>query len=274
MDILTKRYDISAKNPFVLVPISDIHMGHAGCDEDLLKKTVAWIKKKGAKTVLLGDHIDAISHVDQRFELDSIATRFHTDFDNLPYAQTEAVIKALKPIKKNIIAAMPGNHEHTVKKRSSFDSAKMLCDGLGIPQISDPSFLRLHLSRSGSVRNVDVFCTHGALVGGGRKSGAKVNNLRDTAAGFTADIYLAGHSHQLFTISDNVIGIDQLCRMTDERRFFVNTGSFLRTYAQDGKDSWASRKVFMPARVGVARIDIYAKPAGVRGWRPDIHVRT
>jgi len=274
MDIITKRVDISAKKPFTLIPISDIHMGNAGCNEKLLKDTVAFVKKTGAYTVLLGDMIDAISHLDKRFEMDSIADRFHAHFDNLHYAQTEAVIKALKPIKKQIIGAMPGNHEHTVKKRSSFDSTKMLCDDLDVPQLSDPSFIRTILSRSGDTRVIDIFGSHGLFVGGGRKSGAKINNLRDIAAGFSADIYLAGHSHQLFTISDNVIGVSPAGTMVNKRRFFVNTGSFLETYKADGKDSWAARKVFMPARVGVARIDVYTKRDVNGTWYPDIHVRT
>jgi len=274
MDIITKKIMVSAKKPFVLVPISDIHMGNAGCDEKLLKDTVAWIKKKGAYTVILGDHIDAISNHDKRFEMDSIAERFHKDFDNLHYAETVAVVKALKPIKDHIIAAMPGNHEHTVKKRYSFDSIKMLCDALGCPRISDPSFIRLQLARgAGNVRNVDVFCSHGLFVGGGRKIGSKANNLRDLAAGFDADIYLAGHSHQLFGISDESLRIGDANNLISRRRFFINTGSFLRTYQADGKDNWAARKVFMPARIGVMRIDIYPKRTANGGWYPDVHIR-
>jgi len=272
MNIVTKEIPISAASPVVIVPLSDLHIGNAAHDRDLLRKTVAWIKKKGAYTVLLGDQIDAISQADRRFENDSIATEFKSELDNLHHAQTRAVIKAMKPIKGHILGVMAGNHEHTVKQRYSYDSAAIVADELTAPLLSDPSWVRLKLVRTErSMHHINMFCSHGLFVGGGRKFGSKVNNMRDLAAGFAADIYLGGHSHTLFHISDVGMSVSPNGKILEKRRHYINTGSFMRTYIDNDKDSWASRKVFMPNRVGCARIDLRLKKHG-QTYYPDIHV--
>ena len=261
MKVVTKELNISATEPVTLIPISDIHMGNVGCDVDKLKATVQWIKDNGAYTVLLGDQIDAIIGGDKRYENDSMHPDFLGSLDNLPYAQTAAVAKILKPIKDQILGVMGGNHEFTVKNHYSFDSTAVLADMLDAPKMTDPAFLRLRLRRTTtSVFTVDIFCTHGLALGGGRKIGGKLNNLRDLAAGFHGDIFLAGHTHQLFTVADRYIYPNQKGEVEYRTRTYVNTGSFQRTYnLDDDIDTWASRKAFMPEKTGVARIDMYLK---------------
>ena len=82
MNIITKEIPISASKSVSIVPLSDLHVGNSMHDSDLLKKTVAWIKKNGAYTILLGDQIDAISQADRRYENDSIAEEFKDKLDN------------------------------------------------------------------------------------------------------------------------------------------------------------------------------------------------
>ena len=274
MNSIQHEIPIKATKPIVIVPISDIHMGHAGCDTALLKKTVAWIKKSGAYTILLGDLIDAISNNDRRFENDSIAPEFKSQLDNLHYAQTAAVIKALTPIKDRILGSLPGNHENSVKKMFSYDSNAIICEKLGVQQLTDPSYVQIRARRTKtSASTLNIFCTHGLLVGGGKQTGSKVNNLMNVAAGFDADIYLGGHSHKLFQISDNKIGISANGRVVERRLNFVNTGTFQKTYMiNDDRDTWASRLGFKPSKIGVARIDVYTK-RDENGDHLDVHVR-
>ena len=273
MNIITKEIPISASEPVTIVPISDLHVGNSAHDTDLFRKTIRWIKKKGAYTILLGDQIDAISQADRRFENDSIAEEFKSDLDNLHHAQTRSVIRSMKPVQDHILGVMAGNHEHTVKKRYSYDSAAIIADELTIPLLADPSWVRLRLARnSTSKHHIDMLCSHGLFVGGGKKYGSKVNNMRDLAAGFDADIYLGGHSHTLFHVSDIGMSISPYGKILEKRRHFINTGSFQRTYINNDKDSWASRKLFMPNRTGCARIDIYLKKHGT-AYKTDIHVR-
>lgn len=261
MKVYTRDISISVSEPVTLVPISDIHMGNIGCDTKKLRDTVSWIKDNGAYTILLGDQIDAIIADDKRFENSSIDQGFVKHLDNLPYAQTSAVAKIMMPIKDRILGVMSGNHELTVKNKYSFDSAAVLADMLGVEEITDPAFIRLRLNRTTTSQFVQtLFCTHGLALGGGRKIGGKANNLRDLSSGFHADVYMAGHTHQLFTLSDNYAVPGGKDEVLYKRRTFVNTGSFQRTYDVNADiDTWASRKAFSPERTGVARIDFYLK---------------
>ena len=63
---LEKKDDI-----FHLEPLGDIHVGHAGFDEDLYKSRIKAIaKQKNRYTLFMGDQIDAITVYDKRFNPD------------------------------------------------------------------------------------------------------------------------------------------------------------------------------------------------------------
>ena len=263
---------INAENPFCLIPLSDIHMGHVDHNEDFAKKTIEWIAKKGASTILLGDLIDGIGPKDRRFENDSIAPRFKKHLDNLHHYQVEELLKLVDPIKDNIIAIMAGNHEDTVKKYFSYDATSVIAKALEKPILTDPGYVILRFDHGGSKRLVSIFCTHGQFLGG-RKRGAKVNKMEDLPGRFSADIYLAAHTHDVWETKQNQIIPTRNGKYSKRRMRFINTGSFMDTYLEGEYSTWASRKLFDPIDPGVARVDFYAKKKkGVRYI--DIHVRT
>ena len=133
MNVIIKNLDIDVKKPITFVPISDVHVGHIDCDLKYFKDTVAWIKKKGALTVLLGDMVDAIGIKDKRFETGSLDPFFLPYLDNLFQKQAEVFLDIVKPIQKQIIGVLGGNHEATVKKFSSCDVLKTIQGGLEVP---------------------------------------------------------------------------------------------------------------------------------------------
>ena len=67
MNSVTIDIDISPDEPVILVPISDVHVGHVDFDKKLFADTVRWIKDNNAYTILLGDLIDGISQKDRRY---------------------------------------------------------------------------------------------------------------------------------------------------------------------------------------------------------------
>jgi predicted phosphodiesterase len=263
--------EIDGEHPFCLIPISDIHMGHVDYDKSFAQKTIAWIAKKGASTILLGDLIDGICPKDLRFENSSIADEFKIHLDNLHHKQTEAVLKLLDPIKENVIAVMGGNHEETVKKHYSYDATQVIAETLKRPILPDPSYVVLRFSHNGSKRLVKIFCTHGQFLGG-RKRGGKVNRMEDLAAHFDADIYVSGHSHDLFVTRVDRVGLSRNGKYETHRRHFINTGSFMSTYAESEHSTWGSRKLFPPCKPGVARVDFYSKKKNGKRYI-DVHTR-
>lgn len=275
MKVLTEEIKISVDEPVTTIPISDIHMGNIGCDTKKLKGTVKWIRKNDTYAILLGDMIDAITQKDPRYENGSIHKDFADKLDNLPHEQTMAVADILEPIQDQIITTFAGNHEFAVKKHFSYDSALVLSQELNVPLLPDPSIVRLKLRRSlTSTFNYDIWCSHGVGLGGGKMMGGKINNIIKIAGGFHADCYMAGHTHNLFTMSDVYMFPNQRGKIDTRKRIYINTGSFQKTYdLPGGVDTWASRTAFMPARTGTARLDLYLKPEN-RSYRIDAHART
>ena len=272
MKVIIHDVKISAEKPFCLIPISDIHMGHTDHDADFAKKTIDWIAKKGASVILLGDLIDGICPKDLRFENKSIADEFRVHLDNLHHKQTEAVVKLINPIKENVIAIMAGNHEETVKKYYSYDSTQVIAEEIKKPIIPDPSYVVLRFDCNGSKRLVSIFCTHGQALGG-RKRGCKVNAMEDWSSDWIADIYLAGHTHDLWETRTAPVGLSKNGSYEKKRKRFINTGSFMDTYLESEYSTWASRKLFKPIDPGVARIDFYVKKKNGKRYI-DVHVRT
>ena len=193
--------DITPENPVTLIPLSDLHIGHAEHDKKLLADTVKFIKQKGAYSILVGDLIDAIAMQDRRYENDSIHPDFKSHLDNLHHEQCKSVIKSLSPIKKQILGTVGGNHEATLKKMASYDAVSVIAEGLEVKQLTDPSYIILRFRNGGTSRSVRIWLSHGCFMGGGKFRGSKVNNLEQKSGQFEADIYLSGHTHDRWVTS-------------------------------------------------------------------------
>jgi UDP-2,3-diacylglucosamine pyrophosphatase LpxH len=272
MKVIIHDVKIDGENPFCLIPVSDVHIGHVDHDKNFAQKTISWIAKKGASVILLGDMIDGICPKDLRFENNSIADEFKVHLDNLHHKQTEALLKLISPIKKEkVIAVMGGNHEETVKKYYSYDATQVIAEALKRPALPDPSYVVLRFDHSGSKRLIKIFCTHGQFLGG-RKRGGKINRMEDLAADHDADLYLAGHTHDIWETRTCRTGVSTKGKYEKQRKRFINTGSFMDTYLESEISTWGSRKLFSPIDPGVARIDFYAKKRQDQRYI-DIHVR-
>ena len=186
MNVITKEVSVSGTEPVIVIPISDVHVGHVGCDMDYFEKTIDWIKNNKAYTIILGDFIDAIPQADRRFENPSIADEFKPYLDNLHHAQTETFIQKIAPISDHIIGIMSGNHEIALKKHFSYDATSVVSERLGIPFLTDPGMILLKLRRTKtSGFTVKLLCMHGFTQG--RKKGGAVNNLEDIASFIRAE---------------------------------------------------------------------------------------
>lgn len=272
MNVVIKELPISGSKPVILVPISDVHIGHVGCDMDYFEKTIDWIKNNGAYTIILGDFIDAIPQRDRRFENPSIADEFKPYLDNLHHVQTETFIRKIRSISDHIIGILPGNHEIALKKQFSYDATSIVSKRLGIPLLTDPGMILLKLKRAKtSVFTVRILCMHGFTQG--RKKGGAVNNLEDISAFMRADLYLMGHTHQRWCTHRDYIDVNNKGKLIYKKMFFGNTGSFTNNYVLNTDiDTWGSRKMFPTQSPGVLRFDFYMKRKGERQYI-DIHMR-
>jgi UDP-2,3-diacylglucosamine pyrophosphatase LpxH len=276
MNGVIKDINISVDKPVILVPISDVHIGHADHNKKLFTDTVKWIKNNNAYTVLLGDLIDGISQKDRRFENDSIADDFKDHLDNLHYRQCEVFLKGIMPIKDNVIAVMGGNHEQIVKKNFGFDPISVIAQRIGKPILTDPAYVVLRFHDGKATKLYNIFCSHGDWMGG-RKRGSKVNNMEDKIADFDFDMICAGHTHDKWVSTRKtivpVVGRNNNITLDENRKIIINTGSFVSTYTDANHDTWASRKVFSPQSAGVVRCDFYLKRNKTGSRYLDVHTR-
>jgi hypothetical protein len=254
-----KDLEISVNEPITFVPLSDLHIGHVDCDLEYLENTVKWIKKKGAITVLIGDMIDAIGMKDKRFEINSLDPFFLPYLDQLYQKQVEVFLDILGPIKGQVLWVMTGNHETTIKKRSTFDAIELIASALEVPILTDPGYTALRFRTSGTACNLKIWASHGCFLGG-RQRGGKVNRLEHISQYFPGcDLYLAGHTHDKWTVEGHQVRLTNKFKIEERRCYFANTGAFMRTYQEKDHDTWASRSVFSPQVPGVVRFDFYLK---------------
>jgi hypothetical protein len=274
MNVVIKDLDISADKSIVFVPLSDIHVGHIDFDLPYFQSTVAWIKKKGAITAIVGDMVDAIGIHDKRFEPKSLDPFFLPYLDNLEHKQAEVFLDLVMPIKSQILWVEPGNHETTIKKRSTFDIVEYIATALGVPTLTDPGFTGLRFHTGASICSLKIWASHGCFLGG-RQRGGKINNLERLPQYFPGcDIYMAGHTHDKWITEGHQIKLSKNFKMIENRCYFANTGAFLRTYQDKPTDTWASRSVFSPQVPGCVRFDFYLKRRPQDGVRYiDIHGR-
>ena len=131
------------------------------------------------------------------------------------------------------------------------------------------TFIRLKFDRSQFHIPPVVIWAHHGFFGGGRKKGSKVNNLEDIASGYNSDIYITGHSHDLFATSTLQMNLASSGKQIyTKKKIFVNTGTFLNTVTTKS-EGYAERKAYTPKKIGVITINICPKKNGVA----DIHIR-
>lgn len=260
------------KEPLILIPFGDVHLGNANCDKKYFKKTLAWIENKpNAYAVGMGDYCDCIVTQDKRFDFKEVDKQFSGDLDNLPMSQVEAMSELLTPLSEagKLLTLIPGNHEDMFRLRNGVNVMKSLCKPLDIPEGDMMTFLRIKFDQKQfHTSSLVIWLHHGWFAG--RKLGGKVNQLTDIASGYEADMYWAGHSHelschQIVKIGMATSGVETVAN----KRVFGNTGTFMKTLSKDGGNGYAERKAYTPAKIGVLRFDIYPRSMG----KPDIHCR-
>lgn len=223
-----------------IVPFGDLHLGSESCRLDKFKRFIDWAKdKKNLYLIGMGDLIDCILPKDKRFQAEEDDP--YTTIDDLK-DELEGI---LYPVKDKIVCMLQGNHENHMYQDGYGCPIKKICKNLGVPYGGFSSYIKLIIPKS-HTRSLLIWSHHGWFAG--RKRGAKVNNLEDNLAYYDADIYLAGHSHDLWATRKSRINWSG-----SQDVIFGNTGSFLET-AKIGGTSYSERANYPPQKLGVLKI--------------------
>ena len=269
----------------VIYDTGDYHFGALNCHKELLREMVDEIQQKNRtrkKAFLInkGDNCDSISPDDKRYNHLSV------DWQQkllTPQAQADAVIDLLEPIAGNVIAIGEGNHEW--KFINTFRVGTHIAKALGCP-FGGYVYIVQFLGPNGK-QLFKTFHHHGSgkLPKGAKdpiqRAANRQAHLRRKleATGISDCIYMSmGHTHQLVvvepTIDHEVLltttpagRLKQHTRppanqnavyIPPEKRWYANTGSFLRLYSPPGSDVFGYAEVAMlePTRLGWVEIEV------------------
>lgn len=255
----------------------DIHKGASNCHHELVDELIEEMAR-GLWLVNMGDNQDAITPDDKRYAHASMDIRNKL---LTPQAQSDHIIGKFHPVRANIISWGEGNHEARLWNIASF--GQYTAQALGCPYGGYDYIVQFYYQGR---RMFNFFIAHG---NGRLPKGAKdpVQREANRAAhlkrklegtGFTDCIVMAmGHTHQLMIVPPTIdlspnlavtsAKIKHVKRsltnqkakyISPERRWYVNTGSFLKLYSEPGSRvfSYAEMMMLEPADLGWAVVKI------------------
>lgn len=238
------RAEVKCADQIEIVPIGDAHLGSPNSRIDKLRRMVDYIKNTpNCYTILMGDIFDCVLGDDRRLDL----TEFSRAFLDL----LEDATSIFEPIKDKILTALLGNHEVVLKKKGVGDPIFHLCNRLGVKYGGYSCFIKLKAIPKTHRQSLIIYAHHGFFAG--RQRGSKVNNLERLAQHYVADVYLAGHSHDLFNTKSVRIDWGGARNVA-----FGNTGSFMET-ASMGTSTYSERAGYPPQKLGCLKVKWYPK---------------
>jgi predicted phosphodiesterase len=256
-----------AESDVMIEPIGDIHVGARFHDKPKFAEVVKRIAEDPRRlTIIMGDLFDATLPDNKFYDQENQDPELPTI-----QSQYDYLYKMLKPISHKILGIHTGNHDERIRLRHYQDMVLRLCMELDIPKpvTGTPNAMHgylgyLALSRfqfvsendkSGSphVDEFDFFTTHGYY--NGRRIGGNMNQMEDLAGHFSADVYLAGHTHQMAVHKKVKKSLDGNGNLEEIVKVFGVTGSFARAY-NAGFTSYPEKTVMPTSRVGTITIGI------------------
>lgn len=281
-----------------LFPLFDIHIGKHNCNEHALRKEISEIGKRSrmknrhVRVLLGGDAVNAVNPRDvKRFDFTDVASwllrgkvvDIKDQLSNMTTKEVERTAKLFEPINHLIIGAMEGNHEKSIRKYSNQDVQLLMCEKLGVPNLSDETLIRLRFKRrtGGASSTVIIVARHG--YGGGRSAGAEPAKLKAMLDEWLcADVCLSGHTHTFCVLPPQpAAGVPVRGEMPKDliwrHRFALNPGCWLDSHSI-GRGTYESNSCYPARAFMTAKIVIwpfYSQYQNGKGYiNPKIEIRS
>jgi len=257
-----------------LVPIGDIHIGTAACDEEKFKETVKSIADDDSVLwVSMGDTCEFINRNDKRFDPQTLAPWIGMDdLSDLASAQRERYLGIVKPIAHKCLGLIEGNHERQIHRNFERDIHSEIVTAIKKEAERPDDFLlglgvygwlqlvfRFGKGKRTPSATINVNLHHGFV--GGRLDGAKALNMQRWLWNHVADLVIFGHSHNAMTQVAQVEGIDRTGKYYEHVRRGGYSGTFMRTVNPDGPSTYSEEKGYFP--LPVTGIEAILKPGSL-----------
>ena len=260
----------SLHDTFNLYVIGDVHIGSSNCAEKHFKRFVKYIEKQpNAYWIGGGDYCSCITPSDlKRFDFNGLADWLFVGsaldikeaLADISKQERGRFCEIVKPIANRCLGLIEGNHEQKFMQHNNNGHHYLMCDQLGVDNLTDCAFLRLRADKGkgGDSRVITIFIMHG--FGGGRTAGAEPNHLARLGTFAEADIILRGHSHtfhiappepRLYIPTKGRLPAECLERTVRK----ANWGCWLKSYAA-GPSTYDSRAGYPPRPLVTLEITI------------------
>ena len=264
MEVKSVTIPYKFSEPIKIHLLGDIHAGIKHCSESQILDRVKEIKNDpNAYFIGMGDYADFITPSDPRWDIQVIAD--WVEKDNLARSLEKHVINLFSPIKDKCLGLLEGNHEDAIRIHNHDDVQKNICNELSVSNLGYTVIIIFTLKRRKSTEShhlKGVF-THGS--GWAVTKGSKINRLERFMNMFpTCRIAAMGHMHDRIDHTLPYLDINTEGKIVDAQRVGVVSGSWLRTYAQGVRASYAEKKGYPPTTLGSPVIMI--KPNENRIW--------
>ena len=247
--------------------LGDIHEGLVS-RSDSIYDAIDRCKEKKSRVLLMGDLIEARQVHHPFYSLENSEGKYATVM-----AQADGLVEMLKPIKKNIIGVMDGNHEMNQGVAEVLPVSKYIADKLGLDVPSGCYTIKAKIGED------NLYATHGYGQVNSKAGDAdqRYNNdvraLRRKLRGLAGDcmVMAMGHIHKLrvgHPVRElAIMGIDkqkavytnpEMYRDTvipETQRWYCSTGSFIRGY-MEGITTYVERGMYYPTELGYIEIQM------------------
>lgn len=232
-----------------IYPLGCLHFGSLFCDEEKAEGYVRVIAEDPVHkyAILMGDTMDTAT---KNSKTSPFTVKYGTN------GQLDKAERVLRPIRKNIIAAIDGNHEGRLEIDADFSPVRELCRRLDIDYMGYCSDIHLRVGTEKvrkSRKDVPyyVLVAHHTSGGGGKTLGNKINsvdNLRNLVHG--ADVYIGAHNHFQVTGKRDVLVPNKRKHISEwKTQYIISVGGFMQW-----EGSYAEEKAMAPSGTGCPRI--------------------
>lgn len=208
--------------------LSDLHIGESGVDDNRVFDLLYTVEKNpNARLIVNGDIVNNGIKT-------SVSDIYHEEMT--PSEQIREVARLLTPVKDKILVIHDGNHEKRTSRLVGINLMEMVAVELfGREKAEElysynPYLLFVAFGRNyGRDCRKTVYSIYGKHgTGGGRTTGAKMNNLERMLDVINADIFIHSHTHVPATFKLGSHSVDYKNRKaTFKEHLFVNSNAFL-----------------------------------------------
>ena len=255
---LEKKDDI-----FHLEPLGDIHVGHAGFDEELYKSRIKAIsKQKNRYTLFMGDQLDAITVYDKRFNPD-MSIEHDVDNQRKQFQQlTQPLFDAHgKSENEKIWGLMHGNHEYKIHQISRAYLENLFCRPYNIDFLGAKCYIALEVRYKKKIlAQWEIMAMHGS--GGGQPE----RMFKQMKTDNYMDVFMCGHLHQKRYIPGESYQMDfRSGKVWRRPTHSINTGTFCEFLVEGASGYGDQKNEVMGTPIGTATLSFNAEEEKIVG---------